>query len=487
MALLCALTVGAMVLTAEVLGRLLAIPGRVTRLAVHIGCGTLVALTPLLFRERWWPAGIALTALLALFLSRREGWLPSLHAARPTSYGTVWFSFSALVLYLIAWEKPHLITLPLLVMAFADGAGMLVGEMRRNTILLPEYFRGKSWDGSIAVFAITGLCIGLGWEAFGFGSTGEALLVGLACAPVAAAVEAISFRGLDNLTLPFAMAFTLLLIEYSIGQPQELLLAEAAAVALTAGAVRWRALRADGAAGAFLIATWLLGGGGWSWTLPVIVFFILSSLLSLLSENLRRGKVSAAVKGAKRDLVQVLANGGIPVGLFMAHILGLPLYLAWPAFLGAVATATADTWATEIGTALKTEARLITTGQIVPAGTSGGITLMGSISSILGAVAIGITALVVAPTGVISVLPAALAGALGGLSGSLADSILGATLQVRFRCPACGKITEGRFHCEGVQLEKISGLRVLDNDAVNACTGILGAAVALLLFAAFPG
>ncbi len=163
-------------------------PDRITRLAVHIFSGVLVAFAPVLFAERWWPVAVSLGLLFLLLMSIRFGWLPSIHTARPASYGTVWFALSAFTLFLLAWNQPMLITIPLLVMAFGDAAGVIVGETRRRARPLPPGLEGKSWDGSIAVFGVTGLTVSLGWEAFGMAGPGEAILAGRVCGLVAAMV-----------------------------------------------------------------------------------------------------------------------------------------------------------------------------------------------------------------------------------------------------------------------------------------------------------
>ncbi|MFC1629250.1 DUF92 domain-containing protein [Gemmatimonadota bacterium] len=481
MAIVCAMAVGVMLLISEISGRYLKAPARTTRLTVHIASGTIAALAPLLFNERWWPAGVAVLALVGISVSLRRQWLPALHSARPTSLGTLWFAVSALGLYLFAWDEPVLITIPLLVMAFADAAGVVVGEFRQNTIPLPAPLNGKTWDGSIGVFALTGLTVSLCWEAFGLGPTGEALLVGLACAPIVTAVEALSRRGFDNLSVPVATAVTIVLIQTTSNQPQSLLIAEALGIALMAGAVKWRALTPDGAAGAFVIAAWIFGGGGMTWILPIFLFFILSSGLSRINTRNRHAAEMIMAKGHQRDLAQVLANGAVATAAFLAHLLGLPDSIAWAGMLGAVAAATADTWATEIGTGFRQEARLITTGGVVPAGTSGGVTIIGSVGSFLGALAIGGSALLLAPVEGAIMFSCAIAGVLGGLTGSFTDSLLGATLQARFRCGNCDRLTERRTHCEGEPTIHVSGWRIVDNDAVNALAGIVGAGVAVAM------
>lgn len=480
-AIVCVAAIGVIVLLSEIAGRLLHVPDRITRLALHIFSGVLVAFAPAIFAERWWPVAVSLCLLFILLMSIYFGWLPSIHAARPASYGTVWFALSVSTLYLLAWNQPMLITIPLLVMAFGDAAGVIVGETRRRAIPLPPGLEGKSWDGSIAVFGVTGLTVSLGWEAFGMAGTGEALLAGLVCGLVAAVVEAVSRRGTDNITLPFSMVLILMILKDTSNQPYSLLMVEAAALVIAIASVRWKILRPDGAAGAFLIAVFLLGGGGWPWTIPLLVFFVFSSAISKISDHIR-GRVSEIMaKGSKRDLGQVCANGGVPVLIFLSAFFGADIAFVWPAFLGAVATVTADTWGTEIGMASRKEARLITTRKVVPAGTSGGVTLPGFAGSAAGAAVIALAAFLLAPEGIEQMVTVTLAALCGGIAGSLFDSFLGATLQVQYRCLACGAFTENRRHCELSGVEPVTGLTLLDNDMVNVVSAVTGAITAVIV------
>jgi uncharacterized protein (TIGR00297 family) len=91
-----------------------------------------------------------------------------------------------------------------------------------------------------------------------------------------------------------------------------------------------------------------------------------------------------------------------------------------------MAVATADTWGTEIGVLSQRKPRSILTGQIVPRGTSGGVTLLGTSATILGGLAIGAAGLLL--LGDWRVIPL---GMIGGVSGATIDSLLGARWQDR--------------------------------------------------------
>jgi uncharacterized membrane protein len=72
---------------------------------------------------------------------------------------------------------------------------------------------------------------------------------------------------------------------------------------------------------------------------------------------------------------------------------------------------------------------------------------------------------------------AILSALIGGIAGSIVDSLAGATLQSRRRCPACGTDTEQRVHRCGRTTDLVGGIRWMDNDVVNALSTVGGALV----------
>src|SRR5205085_9892042 len=97
-------------------------------------------------------------------------------------------------------------------------------------------------------------------------------------------------------------------------------------------------------------------------------------------------------------------------------------------YVGALATATADTWATELGVLSPQQPRLITTGKHVAPGTSGGITLLGTTAAALGAFALGLVFWLLQRCQR-SLIALPLTALVSGLAGSIVDSLLGATVQ----------------------------------------------------------
>jgi uncharacterized protein (TIGR00297 family) len=214
-----------------------------------------------------------------------------------------------------------------------------------------------------------------------------------------------------------------------------------------------------------------------------LIYFFVSS--SLLSHYRQRDKAGTAVdkfsKGSKRDLGQVAANGGLAT--VFAIIYGLARsprtrLLVRAGFTGALATANADTWATELGVLSASKPRLITSGKPVAPGTSGGITAPGIVASSLGAYSLGIFFRLWQGLRASSAV-APLVALISGLAGSLCDSLLGATVQAMYYCPACQAETERRIHHCGTPTQLLRGIIWMNNDVVNFLATACGSLVAM--------
>ena len=251
------------------------------------------------------------------------------------------------------------------------------------------------------------------------------------------------------------------------------------AVSLTA----WRlgSLSRNGAWAAAVTGGLIFGLGGLPWAGLLLTFFISSSLLSKAFKRRKGTFIEKFAKGSQRDWGQVLANGGLGTLLVVALAVLPDQPLIWFAYAGAMAAVNADTWATELGVLNPSQPRLITSGRPVEPGTSGAISLVGTLATLGGALLIGLVGAIFSPAG--ARLPLVLAASLGGLCGSLFDSLLGATVQAIYYCPKCDKETE-RYptHTCGTGTNQMRGWRWLNNDLVNFLASIAGAVIALMVY-----
>jgi uncharacterized protein (TIGR00297 family) len=241
-------------------------------------------------------------------------------------------------------------------------------------------------------------------------------------------------------------------------------------------AYRARSLARSGAIAAVVIGS-LAVAVSWSWGALIVAYFVMTSAMSRVGGDDKRRAASIVDKTGPRDAAQVLANGGV----FAIAALGMLVRPneAWLALaIGALAASAADTWATEIGTAVGGEPRSILTLRRVPPGTSGGVSAAGTTAALGGAIAVALVALMLRTP-----VQTCIAAALGGFAAAIIDSVIGATLQAQRWCNRCGIATERAVHVCGEPTRIAGGLHWMNNDAVNFLSGLAGG----LLAVAWPG
>jgi len=247
----------------------------------------------------------------------------------------------------------------------------------------------------------------------------------------------------------------------------------ASSIALVAR--RTRSLSSSGAVVATIVGTIAIAAG-WSWGALLILYFATSTALSHLGRATKELRTATIVaKGGERDAVQVLANGALFTGAALAML--LHPNVQWLALgAGSLAASAADTWATEIGTLYGGRPRSLLTRKVVPVGTSGGISLVGTAAAVAGAVFIAVIAVLLGWSPIVGRCVA-----LGGIAGAMLDSMLGASVQARRWCESCKCETERQVHDCGATTVWRRGLHWLDNDIVNFISSAGGGLLAAVL------
>nr|WP_199298042.1 diacylglycerol/polyprenol kinase family protein [Trichocoleus sp. FACHB-40] len=197
---------GVIVLLAEGLHRYTSTDPERVRKVVHIGTGNVILLA-------WWlniPAWVGITASIlassVALLSYKFPILPGINSVGRKSWGT--FCYALSIGILVAWfwsiNQPEYAALGILVMTWGDGLAALIGQKFGKH---PYQFGGskKSWEGSSTMFlvsyAVSSLIL-LGVH----GNIWQSWAVPLAVAIAATALEAFSWYGIDNLTVPVGSA-----------------------------------------------------------------------------------------------------------------------------------------------------------------------------------------------------------------------------------------------------------------------------------------
>ena len=155
---------------------------------------------------------------------------------------------------------------------------------------------------------------------------------------------------------------------------------------------------------------------GVNWLVLIFIFMFLGLVSTKYKHEYKK---DIGVYEGTRSLKNVISNGIVP---FVMAAFG-----NYGGFIGSIATATADTLASEVG--VVQQPRLITTMKKVPPGTDGGISIVGTAAGIIGAGIIGVSAylLGIFPDPFVTLKISIIAGTVG----CFVDSILGAVLERR--------------------------------------------------------
>jgi len=197
-------------------------------------------------------------------------------------------------------------------------------------------------------------------------------------------------------------------------------------VAFTVLARRLRGVTNSGAlAGAFSCFVIYVSGGPAAFA-ALITVFALAWITTRLGYA-RKQKLGTAERREGRKASQVAANLGIATACAAASIISHERTIFLLATAAALSEAAADTVSSEVGQAFGEPPRLITSWRSVPAGTDGGVSLIGTTAGIAAA---GIVSSVCLLGGLLP-LPW-LASSIGAaVLGMIADSFLGAGLERR--------------------------------------------------------
>jgi uncharacterized protein (TIGR00297 family) len=226
----------------------------------------------------------------------------------------------------------------------------------------------------------------------------------------------------------------------------------------------------DGAIAAAIIGVVIYGIGELPFSFSVVYFFFTANILG----KYKRRRQALTKRTESRNSVQVFANGLVPLVLVIlwGFVQDAALVLF---FLTAICTATADTWATELGALSKNQPRSIINFRRVEAGTSGGISSLGTVAACAGAFSnsqfsayffsnqlnINLSQQTIILISFVSVFA------------QFIDSFLGACCQARYRCAKCGQVVEEKIHCATPAAKK-DGFQWLTNDMVNFISILAG-------------
>jgi uncharacterized protein (TIGR00297 family) len=362
----------------------------VLRKSLHIVFGFVA------FTLKWlpWPVA-ALVCVGAIFgnwigLHRVVGRSVARHE-RGFDAGIVLYPISVLLLILVFRHHLHYAAIGWTLLAFGDGVATLAGKSMRIAPL--PWNRDKSWGGFLA-FLVAGAISSL---AVAYWMDYRAPIVVLIATLAAAIAESLPLGVDDNVTVPFAAGVALVVAGIAVVFPYGVwpdtipwLIANAALALL---GFMTRSVNFSGALGGFLLGAILILGAGWPLYVALLAFFILGTLTTKLGYQ-RKAKLGLAQEGGgRRGFSHAFSNVGVAAicaiavsRLARTRQSGMTEAELVPLFMGiaSLATAAADTVASEIGQLLGRRAFLPLTLKRVPVGTEGAISVEGTLAGAFG-------------------------------------------------------------------------------------------------------
>ena len=450
-------------------------PKKVTRKLVHILIGFEWVILYHFFGGGIHFFFVCLLFLGILLISYRKRLLPMIESDSDNSPGTVYYALAMSIMALITVFVPDMI-LPFGIGVFCtslgDGFAGLLGQLM-NTPSNGKIYGNKTIYGTLYNAIVCFIVAGVMNVKFDMGMADWHIV---AIALFATLLELFVSKGLDNITVTLGASF-LSYFFIHFDRAENYIIPIILTPVMIAFASKKQALTSGGIIAAIIVDIII------SISLGNFGFVILLSFftLGLITDKIKKRHKSKGRKAKKcgksnlRDHRQVLANSLVAAVCSLLFLLTSNRVFV-VSFVAAFAEALADTAASGIGS-LSDKAYDPFRMRPCRAGLSGGMSLIGTMSSIVGAAVISLIAYAFGMLSIIESVIVILAGFLGGIF----DSLLGSLIQVKYRCTVCDEITEKNMHCNAPTI-KHSGVVFVDNNFVNFMSTVFASVLASALY-----
>jgi len=175
-----------------------------TRKIAHVSAGFIALTFPLYFQFIWQVVVITAGFVILLVVSEKMNWFKSITAVKRKTWGSWLFPVAILLSFscMKLTQEPKFFFFPMLILTASDTAASLIGK-RFPWKPFTIYNHQKTWSGTAAFFIATIIILQIPYAELGFFES-FALWQSLSFAVAVTAVEALSYKGVDNLTIPLS-------------------------------------------------------------------------------------------------------------------------------------------------------------------------------------------------------------------------------------------------------------------------------------------
>ncbi|MBK8987214.1 MAG: hypothetical protein IPM39_14230 [Chloroflexi bacterium] len=182
-----------------------------TRKIIHIGVGMMTWVLVYLFTSPWPFIGMCLVFAFLLYLDYKYELVPAMASTDKSNKGTIYFPLAAAAGVLAFWQQPPLMVAALMPLTWGDGLAPVVGKAYgRRAYFVASHMRTVEGSAGFFVFGLLFTWLAL-WVMPGPPAitAAVAFLPALVITFCTTLIEAVSIKGIDNLTITAAAIFLL--------------------------------------------------------------------------------------------------------------------------------------------------------------------------------------------------------------------------------------------------------------------------------------
>ena len=435
-----------------------------SRKAIHIMLFVVWILLDVFFKDTIHQIVIPVIFIILNLLSYRFNIYKSVERDEGNHLGTVYFALVVTAIMTFVYFVPryyYCSGIAIFCLTFGDGFAALVGYNMRSRAIRP----GKSLAGFLACWVASAASVMI----FGLIYPMDLSIMQVIAIGALSAILELCELGLDNFTVSLGTFF--LCMGFMDGDTERVLIGALLAAAVFLPVFLSKSIDYYGSLFAMgMVFSFFYFGA----ITAVAILLCAYGTIALIAAIKKRGLPGK--KNPGRNILQILINGGLGTAAMLAYRITGHMGL-WIVSIVAIGGCFVDSVSSDIGVLSGKPPYDPLLRKTVPAGISGGVTWLGSLTALAAA------ALIAAAVTVHCSLPPTDILILTGLmfGQSVLDTILGSRVQVKYTCAECGCLTEKKIHCN-TETVYHNGLKSVDNNMVNLLSSAVITAAAAVVY-----
>lgn len=439
--------------------------GETSRKVIHTMLFVVWVLIDIFFRDSIHQIILPVIFIVLNSLSYKFKFYKSVERAEGNHLGTVYFAIAITGVMTATYFMPEMYYasgIAAFCLTIGDGLAAMVGYNTNSPKILPS----KSVYGTSMCILASAVSLLIFSAIYGV----ELSLFSIVLVSILTGIFELTGKGLDNFTISFGVFIVAgaLLNVYS----DELITSIALSIIIFAIVFFSKAIDYAGSILSMVIVFSFSYFGEKYGIAYLLATYFTIFCVSIFKKRIRKHER----KSHPRTFMQILINGGL--GTLFVVLYGITKNTSHLLVcVVAIGGCFIDSVSSDIGVLSSKEPIDIIRLKPIGKGLSGGVSVLGTCSAIIGSLGIALFSAVLLK---MSLMTSIIIGGLCFLQ-TLLDSIMGSLMQAKYMCTSCGELNEKAVCC-GIPSKRISGVCWINNNVVNAATSIIVVAIATVFF-----